>query len=272
MKKVLVFLLVSLGVVSLCLGQLNDYKYLIVPKKFDAFKKENQFQTSTLVKYMLTNEGFNVVYDDDFPVDLAANRCLGLMVDIIDDSSLFTTKTKLLLKDCNGATIFETQEGSTKTKEYKQAYKEAISEAIGSLRGLNYKYEPKQNQGTASASETITLNFKNDVKSLEPKRDTTSTIKQSQEITPQADTTAVLPPEEVESGSKDMLYAQPIEGGYQLVDTSPKVVYVLKSTSAPDVFLVNKDGKNGVVFKNEGKWFIEMDEKGSRAKELNIKF
>ena len=57
-----------------------------------------------------------------------------------------------------------------------------------------------------------------------------------------------------------------------MVNTKPEVVYILKSTSAPDVFIVNKHGKNGVVFKNNGKWFIEMDEKGSKPKELKIKF
>ena len=77
---------------------------------------------------------------------------------------------------------------------------------------------------------------------------------------------------ETVSGGKNVLYAQAIEGGYQLVNSTPEIVYVLKSTSAPDVFIVNKDGKNGVVYKNEGKWFIEMDEKRSKAKELNIKF
>ena len=56
------------------------------------------------------------------------------------------------------------------------------------------------------------------------------------------------------------------------MDTKPQVVYLLKSTSRPDVFLVNKDGKNGVVFKNEGKWFIEMDEQGGKTQEINIKF
>ena len=71
---------------------------------------------------------------------------------------------------------------------------------------------------------------------------------------------------------KNVLYAQPIEGGYQLVDATPKIVYVLKATSSPDIFLVTKDGKNGVVFKDEGKWYLEMDAKGSKAKELNIKF
>ena len=145
-------------------GQLNDYKYIVVPTKFDAFKKENQFQTSTLIKYLLTNEGYNAVYNNALPIDLIGNPCLALRTKLLDNSSLFSTKIKLSLVDCNGAVVFETHEGATRTKEYKQAYKEAISEAFGSLRGLNYTYEPKEKE---KASDAVTISFENDIRSLE---------------------------------------------------------------------------------------------------------
>jgi hypothetical protein len=158
------------------------------------------------------------------------------------------------------------QEGITKTKDLEQAYREAISESFGSFRGLKYTYEPKEDEET---SEPITVSFKNDVKSLEEE----SSAKTDSEITDNPSEPSVQVTPEISSGKeKNVLYAQPIEGGYQLVNTIPEVVYIIKSTSAPDVFIVNKDDENGVVFKNGGKWFIEMDTKGSKAKELNIKF
>lgn len=251
--------------------QLNDYKYLIVPAKFEGFKNENQFRTSTLVKYLFTNEGFNTVYSNNQPEELKENPCLGVRVKLIDESGLFSTKTKLSLTDCHGVLLMLSQEGKTKTKDFEQAYREAISEAFGSFRGLN-TYEPKK-KAASSDTESITVSFKNDIKSLEEEPHVeVNTKEDSAESEP---TKQVSPPktwEQLNSKAKGMLYAQPIEGGYQLVDATPKVVYMLKSTSAPDVFLVSKDGKNGVIYKNEGKWFIEMDEKGSKAKELNIKF
>lgn len=252
-----------------CYGQLNNYKYIIVPAKFKDFKNENQFRTSTLVKYLFSNEGFNVVYDNKLPTELEENPCLGAKVALINESSLFQTKTRLSLTDCHGVLLMMSQEGRTKTKDFEQAYREAISESFGSFRGLNYKYEPPKEE--SKTAEPITVSFENDVKSLESVSETkisTEEVKTVADPIEKLDVQAEpnLPNE------RGTLYAQPVDGGYQLVDTTPKVIYVLKETSSPDVFLVNKDGKNGVVYKNEEKWFIEMDEKGAKAKELNIKF
>lgn len=253
-------------------GQLNKYKYIIVPTKFQDFKNENQFRTSTLVKYLFTSEGFNTVYSNNLPEDLEQNICLGLRVQLIDGSGLLITKARLSLTDCNGVLIMTSQEGRTKTKAMEQAYREAISEAFGSFRGLNYSYEPENGKDT----ETVTVSFKNDVKSLESESEALNEKETVVEISTEPEKEKPLDKpgnkKSTSSKSKGVLYAQPIEGGYQLVDTTPQVVYVLKATSSPDVFLVNKDGKNGVVFKDDDKWFIEMDEKGGKARELNIKF
>lgn len=272
MKKLILVISITICCSVIGYGQLNDYKYIVVPAKFLSFKNENQFRTSTLIKYLFTNEGFNTVYSNNMPDDLKENPCLGLRVELIDESNLFATKTRLSLVDCNNVQLMMSQDGRTKTKEFEQAYREAISESFGSFRGLNYAYEPGDKKEQKKA-EPITVSFKNDVKSLEenPKSAPEKSIGQIASQKPSNE--KVTPILEVPvSKEKGILYAQPIDGGYQLVDTTPKVVYVLRSTSAPDVFLVNKEGKSGVVFKNDDKWFIEMDEKGGKAKELNIKF
>src|SRR5690606_40364685 len=98
--------------------QLNEYKYIIVPKRFDDFKNENQYKTSTLIKYLFEQKGFNAVYDDALPPDLSQNRCLGLLANLKDDSNMFTTKVRIVLKDCNSKEVFITEEGTTKIKEY----------------------------------------------------------------------------------------------------------------------------------------------------------
>ena len=95
---------------------LNAYKYVIVPKKFDAFKKENQYKTSTLIKFLFTKNGFNAVYDDALPEELENNRCLGVLVSVIDESSMFTTKTALELKDCSSKKVYDFWIGSSKEK------------------------------------------------------------------------------------------------------------------------------------------------------------
>ncbi|MEM1259083.1 MAG: hypothetical protein AAGH81_11160 [Bacteroidota bacterium] len=271
MKKLIFAMLLSLMGYSAGYGQLNSYKYIIVPTKFQNFKDENRFRTSTLVKYLFTNEGFNTVYSNSLPEELQEDPCLGLRAELIERSSLFLVKTQLSLTDCNGIVILTSQEGRSKTKEYEQAYREAISEAFGTYRGLKYTYQPVEEE--PRTGKPITVSFNNDIKSLESKPQTEVSPKEVAKISEPAEKRDVaVPPDLPLLKEKGILYAQPVDGGYQLVDTTPKVVYVLKSTSAPDVFLVNKDGKNGLVFKNNDKWFIEMDEKGGKVKELNIKF
>ncbi len=166
-----IFTIVMVGIfASQAYAQLDDYKYIVVPKKFDIFSEVNQHQTSTLVKYLFSKKGFTTVYDDTYPDDLNSNRCLGLYVSLGDESSMFMTKTFLILKDCKGREVFMTQEGRSKSKIYKDAYNEAITEAFESFDTLNYSYS-----GKGERPEPVTLNFKNDVKSLgEGKVDTVS--------------------------------------------------------------------------------------------------
>ena len=252
-------------------AQFNDYKYIIVPKQFESFKEVNQYNTSTLTKYLLSNYGFNVVYDDALPLDLNVNRCLGLTTVLNDQSNMFTTKVSLQFKDCNNTVVFETLDAKSKIKEYKDGYKEAITKAAQQLAGIGHNYTPKQ-------TETVTLNFKDDVKQLpaasqQEAKDNTKLpvdVEQSQGKEP-ANSTANITTRVQEATNANVLYAQPLENGYQLIDSTPQIVYVLKSTSAPEVFMVSKDGKNGVVFKDNGQWYVEFD--GDKApKAINIKF
>ncbi len=164
MKVVAIVLVVFLSLTSKLHGQLNEYKYIVVPKKFDGFSKENQYKTSTLVKHLFTQNGFTVVYDDGLPADLRENRCLGLYVGLIDESSMFTTKTALTLKDCDNAEIFTTAQGRSKSKAYETAFSEAINQAFKSFNGVNYSYKPKQE---APNNEVLTVSYKNDVKQLD---------------------------------------------------------------------------------------------------------
>jgi len=37
--------------------KMSDFKYIIVPNKFDFLKKSNQYQTSSLTKFLLQKKG-----------------------------------------------------------------------------------------------------------------------------------------------------------------------------------------------------------------------
>ena len=53
------------------------------------------------------------------------------------------------------------------------------------------------------------------------------------------------------------MYAQPVANGFQLVDTTPKVVMKVFRTSNANCFIAEKDGVNGVLVAKEGLWFFE---------------
>lgn len=312
MKHLFLALFLMASVTGMAQKQLNDFKYIIVPKKFDGFKRQNQYQTSTLVKHLFTEKGFETAYEDDLPMELNANRCLGLTVGLVDDSSMFTTKTALMLKDCQGREILATQEGKSKEKDFKDSYNEAIREAFKSVQTLNYAYT-----GKTENSAPVTVSFANDVKDAKEPKNAKNMVEQQATVENQSfkdhtpknsDFTKSEEKREMvkqmatreqqsyvdktpkasnikSSNSKDqlkisnakpssgVLYAQELENGYQLVDSTPKIVLKLKKTSVPDYYLAQGDDKSGTVFMNEGKWYFEYYAEGELVtEELDIKF
>lgn len=273
-------------------AQLNDYKYIVVPKKFEAFKNENQHQTTTLIKYLFEQQGFNSTYDDSLPEDLNNNRCLGLTTHLEDESSLFRTKVTLVLKDCQAREIFRTQEGSSKEKDFRESYSEAIRQAFQSIEMITYAYSPK-----ATASEPVTLSFKNDVKlpvEKNPEPSVENTRKEdiavlSQEATPERQSYKNLEPKpsdikkektvvnalpEVKGvEAPDIWYAQAIPNGFQLVDSTPKVVLKLLRSSIANTYLAENETSHGFVYQKNGQWWYEYYSGGQLvAEQLNIKF
>jgi len=280
--KQLLFLVISVGFGHGMNAQLNPYKYIIVPKKFDGFKHVNKYQTSTVTKHLFDKNGFTVVYDDALPDDLANNRCLGLLAYLEDNSSLFSTKTVVVLKDCQSKEVFRTMEGKSKIKEYKTAYKDAITKAFASFRGMDYKYSLEKEVIAVEEKEEkpITVSFKGDVKSMD-KKPAEKVIVQEATTKNQTFKSVVPVPSSIQksesvvgtSMASNLLYAQPIENGYQLVDSTPKVRLRLIASSMENVFLVEAGGKNGLVFKKGDKWFFEYVQGGKKIlEELKIKF
>ncbi len=285
-----------LGLQAFSQSELNEYKYIVVPKKFDGFRSENQYQTSTLIKYYFAQNGFNAVYDDALVPDLIKDQCLGLKVSLEDDSSMFATKVTIVLKDCQGNEVYRTGQGMSKVKEYNVAYREVISEAFNSFNGFRYEYIPKETK-----EAPVTISFKDDVKHLElgdnTKKEMIPAVNEVQpkvaakpvEIADEAKETSAQMKNEVEDeslivpkaseevskekGTALVLYAQQTINGYQLVDTTPSVQYYLMETSMKDVYLADGKNKKGLVFLEDNQWVFEYYNGNKRIKEvLLIKF
>ncbi|PKV52670.1 hypothetical protein ATE84_4790 [Aquimarina sp. MAR_2010_214] len=120
---------------------INEYKYVIVPKSYSFLKGEDKYQLNSLTKFLLTKYGFEAfIQRENFPEDLKANGCKALRADLKRKQGLFLTKLTLELIDCNGSVVFTSVEGKSREKEFKAAYHEALRNSFKSIGALNYKY------------------------------------------------------------------------------------------------------------------------------------
>jgi hypothetical protein len=152
------------SIANVAKAQFDDYKYIVIPELFDGFDKNNQHQTNSLVKHLFDKNGFNTAYGGNLPADLQQNACLGLYVQLVDRSTMFTTKTTLVLKDCNGSEVFSSLQGRSKEKDYKVSYGNAIRDAFRSFEGIKHSYVEKT---PATSEEPVVISFKDDVKKLD---------------------------------------------------------------------------------------------------------
>jgi hypothetical protein len=247
---------------------INDYKYVIIPKSFQFSDEEDQYQLNSLTKFLFNKYGYEAYFIDEIPEDLKVNRCLGLKAEVSNEKkTMFKTKLEIKLKDCNDTVVMTSKIGESREKEYDKAYVAAIRDAFKTYQNLNYKYV---------ASETVTQTQKVDEQpaqqtviaveeDLEPKK-----TDKNKDVVAEVEVVEIT--EETSSKSvPELYYAQAIKNGFQIVNSEPKVVMILLSTSAKDVFIV-KD-KNAIVFKENGKWqYSENNGSVTSAKALNIKF
>lgn len=264
---------------------LNQYKYVIVPNKFDFLKEKDQYQINSLAKFLFEKYGFTAFMEgNDYPKDLKMNRCLALRPDVLKESGMFKTRLKVELKDCNDRVVYTSGIGESREKEYKKAYNVSLRSAFESIRDLNYTYEPNKSITSLVTTTTSQPVVKNEVsKEIKALRAEIENLKKEKAKTEEVKIVekpkkVVAAPNVVkeveavkEATTSNVLYAQEISNGFQLVDSTPKVVYKIKKTSVENVFLV-KD-KSAIIYKKETKWFIEFYSGNSlKLESLNIKF
>lgn len=226
------FLLIALLVSVIGFSQtVNDYKAVIVPLRYDFLKSENQYRMSTMTKANLTKAGFQAFYgNEELPAGLG-DRCDLLYVDVKKDNGFLITKLFVEFKDCYGKVIFTSETGKSKEKDYETAYRECLELAFVSINALNYKYSGKAINNSKVAANSVPA-------------------------TPLVAATAVSAPV-ADMKDPNLLYAQPTENGYQLIDKTPKVVMKLLKTSRPDSFIAIKDGVQGTLNAKDNQWFFE---------------
>ncbi|WP_242133343.1 hypothetical protein [Aestuariivivens marinum] len=284
--KLIFYVLICLFVNSIfSQSNLNNYKYVIVPKKFDFLKEENQYRLNGLAKFLFEKYGFESIMEGEgYPEDMFANRCLALKSDVIKDSGLFKTKLNIVLKDCNDRVVYTSQVGESREKEFAKAYNDALRKAFESFESVNYSYSPDTSVVATTTSVEPKAETKAVTKEIEAlKAEIQSLKEEKQEKATETkqdvpEVVAVKKPVvtkkqvvEVQEAPKSMLYAQAIENGFQLVDSSPKVIYKIVETGVNNVFLV--EGISAIIYKEGNEWVIEQLAGSTPIKEiLDIKF
>lgn len=248
MKKTL-FIALFITTASFAQKAINNYKYVIVPTKFDFVKEKDKYQTSSLTKFLFNKYGFKAFLEDEkLPEETENNRCLVLTGVVKDDSGLFTTKSIVELRDCYNKVVFTSQAGRSKEKEYKKAYHEAIRNAFKSIEALKYKYVPLQEGVVTKAQEVPAVT-----------------------VVPTVVESKIAEVIKKPANTKEQLFAQPVASGFQLVNMKPEVVFQVLKTNVEGVFIIKN--KNGILYKNRNSWFAEYyTNNGKIIEEYQVKF
>ncbi|MGJ8761438.1 MAG: hypothetical protein ACSHXA_12915 [Polaribacter sp.] len=227
---------------------INNYKYVIVPDRFDFLKSSDQYQTSSLTKFLLEKKGFEVFLSNEkLPEDLMLNRCKALTAIVVDDSSMFTIKSVIKLQDCNNNVLYTSEVGKSKLKEYKKGYQEAIRKAYETMEDLEYNYNT-----SIAAKEKIKPEIVKEKESVVTVKTSVKEINTNSNVT-------------------NVLYAQKKNNGFQLVNLTPEVVFIILNTNKKNVYVIK--GKDGTLYKNGEIWIAEYYKNDQLVKEeYQIKF
>ncbi len=246
-------------------SKLDKYQYIIVPDKFDFVRSTDQYKTSSLTKFLLKKKGFKVFLSSEkLPQELQNNRCTALLVNIKDEPGMFTTKSSIEMRDCYGEIVYTSSVGKSKEKDYQKAYQEAIRGAYDSMTDFKYSYNPSLVVEKKEKEEvTLTKNISNKLvipDKIAPEVVLIPEIKKEDETV-----------EIITSNAIYVLYAQPINNGFQLINTKPEVVFSILNTNLKDVFIIKN--RNGIFYRLGEHWVSEYYENNQLIqKEFQLKF
>ena len=286
MKNTILLLLAFITLTSVTAqSSLNDYKYVVIPKQFDFLNEADEFRLNSLTQFLFEKYNFETLMEGEtMPSDYAKNNCLGLKADVLKNSSMFKTKLTVKLTNCLNEVVFTSIEGESRDKNYKIAYNKALRDAFKSIETANYSYNSNNAMVAGESSESEAKGqeeiekLKEEIKVLKEAK--LEVVEQEsieiEEIIEQPivkiESIEETAPKLIETAnSTDVLYAQKVSNGYQLVDKSPKVIYIIKETGMSNVYLV--EGKNAIMYKLDANWILEYYNNDSlQTKIVNIKF
>ena len=110
MKKhfLLLLFVLLIGLTAVAQNELNAYKYVVIPSKYDFQKEANEYGINLLLKYKFQQLGFESYLDtDDLPQILRTNTCLYASPVLHTKSNMFKTVVSVELFDCTNKSLFK---------------------------------------------------------------------------------------------------------------------------------------------------------------------
>ncbi|CAM3583730.1 hypothetical protein FSS13T_23310 [Flavobacterium saliperosum S13] len=228
------FLLFTL-LFSVCLFSQNvtDYKYIVVPVKFGFLKEANKYNLNALTKSVLEKQGYEVYYDNE-----------------ILPQDLAENRCKALYADMLENNNLLTTKIKLELKDCKNQVVYVSDQGVSRQKELVKAYVQAFRQ-VGKSVETLKSNPKPQIKDV---------VTQSKK-------------EVAEESIGFQLFAQPITNGFQLVDSTPKVVMKLFKTSIDNFYIGQKDSQQGIVFNKNNQWHFEYYQNDKLVTEkMEIKF
>jgi hypothetical protein len=262
-------------------SNLDDYKYVIVEKQFHFQNEPNEYNLNSLTRFLFKKYGFEAIMENEqFPQDLTKNSCLALQSDVKEVREFLKTKLMVELKNCKNEIIFTSEVGETKEKDFNEAYNFALRDAFKSFETINYRYKPNSNVVALTNKSNTTKSqeiekLKEEIKTLKEEKPSNKKVSAKVEDKKVEIVEEVVVVPEVKKVNTvkilNVLYAERIDNGFQVVDSTPKVIMVLLTTPKQDAFIVK--GRDAIVYKENGSWYLS-ENNGSKTttKTLNIKF
>jgi hypothetical protein len=229
MKKILT--ITSLALLTLTNAQ-NSKTTLILEEKLGKFDSYNKYNINDFTKTLLEKEGFDVYDSNNLPVELSNNRCDAHYVNYIDDSGMFTTGLKMIIKDCTGKIVYESELGKSREKEYRVAYREAF-------RNVAKDFLQKKNTITFTTFDLVNKDSEKNTKSTNPITQNTHLIFDFKENSLQG----------------------------ELKNTENTVLYKLTKTSVDNLYMASNPYVDGIVYLKDGKWYFEFTKNGEKIVE-----
>lgn len=214
---------------------------IIVPHKFQFQKKNNEYQLNELTKFLFEKKGFQVFFENNQPQEVTLSPCENFIAEVINDSGIFSTRLYFILKDCTGKEVFKSETGSSREKEFKKSYHEALRDAFDKGNKLaQFRREYSSKQINTTKKEVVQLPSSELLKDGERSANPLST-----------------------------LYAKPIPLGFELTDVALKVVLKIKKTSLDNIYIAqNNDNQYGILYLKGENYVFEYEYEGEIKQQL----